>query len=166
MQQDNNNEIHENLKNTAIFLAEYAATMMAIGAQTSRVQLNTVRMAHAFGYKTNLLIFPQTISITLLDVGHNHTYTYIKKTPTLGINFKANMKLSELSWKTFDEKLKLPELWQRFKSILKEKHENRWVYLSLYRLPMPASAGFSTGTLPLWPSYGLPRSSGSSSASS
>ena len=131
MQQDNNNEIHENLKNTAIFLAEYAATMMAIGAQTSRVQLNTVRMAHAFGYKTNLLIFPQTISITLLDVGHNHTYTYIKKTPTLGINFKANMKLSELSWKMFDERLKLPELWQRFKSILKEKHENRWVILIL-----------------------------------
>ena len=58
--------VHETLKDTAIFLAEYASTLMAVGAQTSRIQYNTVRMAHSFGYHINLLIFPKTLSITLL----------------------------------------------------------------------------------------------------
>lgn len=128
------NNIHQTLKDTAIFLAEYASTLMAIGAQTSRIQLNTVRMARSFGYKVNLLIFPKTLSITLLDTEHNRTYTYIKKTPGMGLNFKMNMKLSELSWMAFDDKLKLPELWHRFKAIVTEKRESRWTVLVLASL--------------------------------
>lgn len=130
MQQEEN-KIHNKLKETAIFLTEYAATMMAVGAQTSRIQLNTVRMARSFGYHINLLVFPKTLSITLLDVEHNHSYTYIKKTPSMGINFKANMKLSALSWKAFDHKLPLNELWRIFKLIVKEKRESPWLVLVL-----------------------------------
>ena len=131
MQQKTDDSIHEKLKDTAIFLAEYAATLMAVGAQTSRIQLNTVRMARSFGYHINLLIFPKTLSITLLDAEHNRSYTYIKKTPSMGLNFKANMKLSELSWNAFDNKLQLKELWHNFKEIVKEKRENRWTVLLL-----------------------------------
>ena len=118
MQQETDSQIHERLKDTAIFLAEYASTLMAVGAQTSRIQLNTVRMARSFGYHTNLLIFPKTLSITLLDAEHNRSYTYIKKTPGMALNFKANMRLSALSWKAFDHKLPLKELWRMFKLIV------------------------------------------------
>lgn len=131
MQQESNENIHEALKDTAMFLAEYASTLMAVGAQTSRIQLNTVRIARSFGYKVNLLIFPKTLSITLLDNENSHTYTYIKKTPAIPLNFKINMKLSELSWQAFDEKLPLKELWRRFKSIVMEKRESRWTVLLL-----------------------------------
>lgn len=131
MQQESNENIHEALKDTAMFLAEYASTLMAVGAQTSRIQLNTVRIARSFGYKVNLLIFPKTLSITLLDNEKSHTYTYIKKTPAIPLNFKINMKLSELSWQAFDEKLPLKELWRRFKSIVMEKRESRWTVLLL-----------------------------------
>ena len=62
---------------------------------------------------------------------HNHSYTYIKKTPSMGINFKANMKLSALSWKAFDHKLPLNELWRIFKLIVKEKRESPWLVLIL-----------------------------------
>ena len=134
MPQNHDKDIHENLKDTAIFLAEYAATMMAVGAQTSRIQLNTVRMARSFGYHINLLIFPKTLSITLLDTDHNRSYTYIKKTPAMALNFKANMKLSALSWRAFDQKLQLKELWRIFKMIVKEKRESRWVVLLLAAL--------------------------------
>lgn len=130
-QQEQDNNIHSKLKETAIFLAEYAATMMAVGAQTSRIQLNTVRMARSFGYHINLLIFPKTLSITLLDVEHNHSYTYIKKTPAMGLNFKTNMKLSGLSWRAFDNKLPLDELWRIFKKIVTEKRESPWLVLIL-----------------------------------
>lgn len=131
MQQETDSQIHERLKDTAIFLAEYASTLMAVGAQTSRIQLNTVRMARSFGYHTNLLIFPKTLSITLLDAEHNRSYTYIKKTPGMALNFKANMRLSALSWKAFDHKLPLKELWRMFKIIVKEKRENPWLVLLL-----------------------------------
>ena len=131
MQQETDSQIHERLKDTAIFLAEYASTLMAVGAQTSRIQLNTVRMARSFGYHTNLLIFPKTFSITLLDAEHNRSYTYIKKTPGMALNFKANMRLSALSWKAFDHKLPLKELWRMFKIIVKEKRENPWLVLLL-----------------------------------
>ena len=134
MQQETDSQIHERLKDTAIFLAEYASTLMAVGAQTSRIQLNTVRMARSFGYHTNLLIFPKTLSITLLDAEHNHSYTYIKKTPGMALNFKANMRLSALSWKAFDHKLPLKELWRMFKIIVKEKRENPWLVLLLASL--------------------------------
>lgn len=126
--------VHEALKDTAIFLAEYASTLMAVGAQTSRIQYNTVRMARSFGYHINLLIFPKTLSITLLDAEHNRSYTYIKKTPAMALNFKANMKLSALSWKAFDKKLPLNELWRMFKMIVKEKKESRWTVLLLASL--------------------------------
>ena len=131
MQQETDSQIHERLKDTAIFLAEYASTLMAVGAQTSRIQLNTVRMARSFGYHTNLLIFPKTLSITLLDAEHNRSYTYIKKTPGMALNFKVNMRLSALSWKAFDHKLPLKELWRMFKIIVKEKRENPWLVLLL-----------------------------------
>ena len=131
MQQETDSQIHERLKDTAIFLAEYASTLMAVGAQTSRIQLNTVRMARSFGYHTNLLIFPKTLSITLLDAEHNRSYTYIKKTQGMALNFKANMRLSALSWKAFDHKLPLKELWRMFKIIVKEKRENPWLVLLL-----------------------------------
>ena len=134
IQHETDDKIHEKLKDTAIFLAEYASTLMAVGAQTSRIQLNTVRMARSFGYHTNLLIFPKTLSITLLDAEHNRSYTYIKKTPGMALNFKVNMKLSAMSWRTFDQKLPLDELWRMFKKIVKEKRESPWLVLLLVSL--------------------------------
>ena len=131
MQEKTDQDIHQKLKEATLFLAEYASTLMAVGAQTSRIQLNTVRMARSMGYHVNLLIFPKTLSITLQDGSLNHSYTYIKKTPGLPLNFKANMKLSQLSWTAFDERLPLSELWARLKAIVTERRESQWLVLLL-----------------------------------
>ena len=134
MQQTTDQDTHRQLKEATLFLAEYASTLMAVGAQTSRIQLNTVRMARSMGYHVSLLIFPKTISITLQDQERNHTYTYIKKTPGIPLNFKVNMKLSQLSWNAFDDRLPLNELWARLKSIATEKRESPWLVLVLVSL--------------------------------
>lgn len=139
MQQKSGQDIHRQLKEATLFLAEYASTLMAVGAQTSRIQLNTVRMARSMGYHINLLIFLKTLSITLQDSERNHTYTYIKKTPGIPLNFKVNMKLSQLSWNAFDERLPLNELWNRLKSIVNEKRESPWLVLLLVSI---ANASF------------------------
>ena len=131
MQQTPEQDIHQRLKEATLFLAEYAATLMAVGAQTSRIQLNTVRMARSMGFHVNLLIFPKTLSITLHDNGRNHSYTYIKKTPHIPLNFNVNMKLSQLSWNAFDDRLSLRELWARLKEIVTERRESPWLVLLL-----------------------------------
>ena len=40
-----NEDIHKDLKEKAIFLAEYAATLDAVGAQTSRTSYHPKRIA-------------------------------------------------------------------------------------------------------------------------
>ena len=131
MQQQQGQDTHQRLKEATLFLAEYASTLMAVGAQTSRIQLNTVRMARAMGLHVNLLIFPQTLSITLHDADRAHSYTYIKKTPHIPLNFNVNMKLSQLSWDALDQRLPLPEMWRRLRAIVEERRESRWLVLLL-----------------------------------
>jgi len=123
--------IHQDLKKKTIFLAEYAATLEAVGVQSSRVQYNTIRIAKSWGLWCNLLILPQTVDVTLHDEGREHSYTYVKKTPALGLNYKINMELSHLSWRAYDEKLSLDDLWEKFHQIVGEPRESPWTVLIL-----------------------------------
>jgi uncharacterized membrane protein YjjP (DUF1212 family) len=123
--------IHQDLKKKAIFLAEYAATLEAVGVQSSRIQYNTIRIAKSWGLWCNLLILPQTVDVTLHDEGREHSYTYVKKTPAMGLNFKINMELSHLSWRAFDEHLSLDDLWKKFNEIVNEPRESPWTVLIL-----------------------------------
>ena len=125
------NDIHQNLKEITIFLSEYAATLMAVGVQTSRVCRNTERIAVSFNYHANILIFPKTMSITLHDNHCNHSYTYVKRMPSMPLNFRSNMELSKLSWRAFDEHLSIDTLWSEYKRIISEKRESPWVVLIL-----------------------------------
>lgn len=131
MQPVQTNAIHQQLKELTIFLSEYATTLMAVGAQTSRIQINTTRIAVAFGFRINMLIFPKSLSITLQDEQHDHSYTYVSKTPSLPLNFNINMELSKLSWQAHDDKLSVDELRTRFETIVKSKRESPWVVLVL-----------------------------------
>ena len=107
---NNDDNIHNDLKEKTVFLAEYAATLEAVGVQTSRIRYNTTRIAKSWGYWCNIMQFPNTVTITLHSKHHDHSYTYVKKTCEMGLNFKINMKLSHLSWRAYDEHLSLREL--------------------------------------------------------
>lgn len=131
MRTEQTKDIHQQLKEVTIFLAEYATTLMAVGAQTSRIQINTTRIAVALGFKMNMLIFPKTLSITLQDENCDHSYTYVSKTPSLPLNFNINMELSKLSWQAHDDKLDVAELRRRFDTIVKSRRESPWVVLVL-----------------------------------
>lgn len=124
-------EVHQQLKEATIFLADYATTLMAVGAQTSRIQINTTRIAVALGFRVNMLIFPKSLSITLQDEAQDHSYTYVSKTPALPLNFNINMELSKLSWQAHDDGLTIDELRRRFSSIVSSRRESPWVVLLL-----------------------------------
>lgn len=122
---------HQRLKEATMFLAEYATTLMAVGAQTSRIQINTTRIAVALGYNLNMLIFPKTVSITLQDGQRNHSYTYVGNTPAMPLNFRVNMELSELSWQAHDDRLDIGEMRRRMSRITGRKRESPWIVLVL-----------------------------------
>lgn len=124
-------DIHEDLKEKAIFLAEYAATLEAVGAQTLRIHHCTKRIAKSFGYWCNMVMLPNSVSITLHNENREHVYTYVKKIPEMGLNFNINMKLSHLSWLAADKGFSLSELEERFVKIVKEPRESRWTVLIL-----------------------------------
>ena len=124
-------DIHQDLKAKTIFLAEYASTLEAVGVQTSRIHYNTIRIAKSFGYWCNLMVLPKTLSVTLHDANREHSYTYIKKTPAMALNFKINMELSHLSWRSYDEHLSLDKLKSAFDKIVNTPRENPWLVLVL-----------------------------------
>lgn len=127
--------VHDDLKHKTVFLAEYAATLEAVGTQTSRIRYNTARIAAAWGYWCNIMQFTQTASVTLHDEHHGHSYTYVKRTPRgLGLNFTANMELSHLSWQALDERLTLEQVEQEFRRIMARPRWNRWLVLLLVTL--------------------------------
>lgn len=123
--------IHQQLKEAANFLGEYAATLMAVGAQTSRIEYNTIRIASELGFKVNMLIFPRTISIMLQDKDSEHSYSYICHTPKLALNFRTNMQLSRLSWDAYDNHLSLDEIRKRFDEVVTYPRESPWTVLIL-----------------------------------
>ena len=128
MQEQN---VHQDLKEKAIFLAEYAATLEAVGAQTSRMHHCTKRIAKSFGYWCNMIMLPNAISVTLHNENREHSYTYVKKIPEMGLNFNINMKLSHLSWTAADKNYSLEQLWEKFEDIRTEPRESRWTVLIL-----------------------------------
>lgn len=131
MQDNEEKDIHMQLKQAAVFLTEYAATLMAVGAQTSRIVINTQRIAVAWGFNASLLIFTKTLSITLTDSHSRHTFTYVGKTPALPLNFNTNMRLSQLSWRVHDKSLTLAEMKRHFSDIVTMRRESPLTVLLL-----------------------------------
>lgn len=126
-----NKNIHTELKETAKFLAEYASTLMAVGACSSRVLIGTERIAHSFGFSTDVVLLAKTVNITLRDSNDDHTYTCVKRIGEKALNFRTNMELSRLSWDALDYKLSLHELWRRYNAVMAEKRESPWTVLVL-----------------------------------
>ena len=124
-------DIHTQLKRVTMFLADYAATLMAVGTQTSRVARNTGRIAESFGFHSHIMLFSRNVIITLQDDEGRHSYTRVQKLPALGLNFASNMNLSKLSWRAYDEHLQLEQLETEFKEIRDKKRESPWTVLIL-----------------------------------
>ena len=112
---------------TASFLSSYATCLMGVGAQTSRIEKNTRRMAEAFGVKAEMTIFQKTLILTLQDEKTHTSYTSSARKKRLPLNFEINARLSHLSWAAGDKGLSLHEAERIFGNICAKKRENEWI---------------------------------------
>ena len=123
------------------FLLRFATTQTSVGVQTSRIIINTMRIAHAYGYEPTIMTFQRNITMTLTPVlgDGRHSYRPLDAHPVSGmlqhrhgpLNFFYNAELSRLSWFAYDNHLSLDELEERFQRIIQTPPMNRWLMLYL-----------------------------------
>ncbi len=121
--------VHDQLKSLALFLSEYATTLLASGVHTSRVVRNSSRIAASFGFQVFITMFQRTIILTIRTTDGDHSYSMVSAVKHLPISFEVNSDLSALSWEAYDNHLTLPELWEKFHQLMAKPHINQWVLL-------------------------------------
>lgn len=123
--------VHDQLKSLALFLSEYATTLLASGVHTSRVVRNSSRIAASFGFQVFITMFQRTIILTIRTTDGDHSYSMVSAVKHLPISFEVNSDLSALSWEAYDNHLTLPELWEKFHQLMAKPHINQWLLLLL-----------------------------------
>lgn len=121
------------------FLLHYATVQTSVGVQTSRIVLNTSRIAEAYGYHTTMMMFQRNVAITLtphsfpkdLERPKAHPVTALTHHRTLPLNFYLNAELSRLSWYIHDNKPEIASLEGRLNDILAAPRVSRWLILML-----------------------------------
>lgn len=114
------------------FLLDFATSLMGVGVHTSRVVRNVSRIADSFGYGVDMTIFQKNITMTVKHPGdYSIRRTYVRKIPSLPLNFQVISKLSALSWEAYDSRLSLETLQERYRLIMSEERMSRWVVLFL-----------------------------------
>ena len=127
------------LRETAAFLAEYASLLSGCGATCIRIENNTKRMGRAFGVNIDPFIMPAHVSVSVWNTDRTNDVTALRKTPSCGISFNLNTRLSQLSWEVADNRLDLPSAIERFECIKRTKPTGKWEVLILASL---ANAAF------------------------
>ncbi len=112
------------------FLLEYATTLMGAGVHTNRAAHNISRIAKAFGYEANMVIFQRniTMNLTCLD-DETLRRTTVRKQKPLAFNLYLIQKLGELSWRPVDSEVSLEEMQNKFRDIMAHKPFPRWLVL-------------------------------------
>lgn len=108
----------EKLSDVGEFISEYSAHMMGCGVHTSRVIRSAKRIGETYGYAVKISVFPRSLILTLFDRETHERYNEVVDIPALPISFEHNSKLSALSWETFDKRLPLAVLQQKYQHII------------------------------------------------
>ncbi len=121
------------------FLLRFATIQTSVGVQTSRIVLNTTRVAEAYGYDITMMLFQRNVAISLIPHRSPSRGTYREAHPTTGmthhrslpLNFLLNAELSRLSWWAYDTRPAITDLATRLDEVLASPRVNRWMILLL-----------------------------------
>ena len=116
-----------NIREVSDFLADFAISLMGSGTQTSRVLRNVDRLAESFGYKTDTIILPRTIIMTLSSAESSaEHHTVVRKVKHMPLNFLLLAKLRILTWEALQKRLPFAECKRRYGEILTSPRFSGW----------------------------------------
>lgn len=108
----------EALVDVGEFISEYSAHLMGCGVHTSRVIRSAKRIGESYGYIVKISVFQKNIILTVFDEGTRELYNEVIDIPNHPISFEHNAELSALSWETYDNRLSLSDLREKYKKII------------------------------------------------
>lgn len=123
-----------NIADTCLFIAEYAAWLYGCGATCKRIKTNVSRITQTWQLDIEIIINPSNINVALTDKDTHQSHVYIKRIPHTAISFLQNTKLSELSWIIADKNISLEQAKEMFQNIVTTPHTNKWIVLFLTSL--------------------------------
>lgn len=124
------------------FLLHFATIQTSVGVQTSRIVLNTTRIAEAYGYDVTMMLFQRNVAITIIPHCFEdkpsvefrkriHATTALTHHRSRPLNFQLNAELTRLSWWVMDSKPTIEELEMQLETVLNRPRINRWLILLL-----------------------------------
>ena len=131
--------IHGQLKETCLFLAQYAASLLGSGCTSSRIEKNVARIAAGCGVLAEMIILPRTVMLTVWDKDRNHSYTTSARQSGDGIDFRLITLLSRLSWDVRDGNVTFADAVSRFGELRVGQRLSPWLVTLLVGL---ANASF------------------------
>ncbi|MCR4667465.1 MAG: threonine/serine exporter family protein [Desulfovibrio sp.] len=103
------------------FIRVFASTLLAAGSQTSRIDRTTARIARAYGFSLDLVIFSRHFMFSAYrstsDGFVQQRYTTVASIVAGDFNFQRVTQLNALSWAIADNGLPLEDAWRRFHAI-------------------------------------------------
>lgn len=100
------------------FLRSFCTTLLACGAQTSRVDRNAQRIGEAYGFNVDIAMFSRHLMLTVSDTLGGGSKTAVCTIPPGGPDFSRVSALNALGWRIVDEHLPIKDAWRDFESIL------------------------------------------------
>lgn len=126
-------------KDICVFLADYAAQLLASGATCIRLDKNVQRIARTYCMNAMMTVMPRHIHLTVVDECTREILTSIATVPDTGINFNVNTELSRLSWAIADRRIDFRQAVETYREVTEMKSRNEWFVLFLVTI---ANASF------------------------
>lgn len=138
-------DIKPDVKETALFLSDYAVQIFGSGCTCIRLEKNMKRMAAALGMSVEFSILPRHIHITVSQ-GDND-YTSVIGIKSLPISFARITDLSRMSWHLADGKIDFYEARDMLPRVCNCSKINSWELIVLVSLANASFCRLFTGDL-------------------
>lgn len=138
----------ETSREIAAFLTDYATKLLECGATTARIEKNVLRMAEAYGCRSEINVFPLHVEIVFYEQQLDDIVVRSKAIRDSNINYNTISELSKLSWNCYDQHLSLDEAKRRFTEVVETTRIPFWVVTVLTALANLSFCRLFDGDLP------------------
>ncbi len=109
--------------------------LLKAGAGSSRIILNLMRLASAYGYQAHIDLSTRSITVSLDTDRDEHRFSGSRSMLSVpGVNFKVVAEVSRLSWTVMEKGISLSEASVLLEKVLDQPHYNRFIVLGFVGL--------------------------------
>lgn len=97
-------------KELGIILLRTGSMMQSTGACTARIRMTMNRIANTYGFTSDIFITHRALNLTVSDKKSDQTFSGIKRTSPLRVNFEVVSGINRLSWNIKENKYSIQNI--------------------------------------------------------